>query len=778
MIIGVIIAIYFAAITIVSIYYKKEIEHRVVTEINKNLKKPISIQHISISAFSNFPYVSFSLNEVLLPKSDSSKVPLLKLEKLQILFAPYNIFIKNFKVDEILIANGYMDARVDSLGNRDFDIFLKKDSIAKVDPKAITDFKLEKIKFKNINVYYQNQFKPKCVNLIFKNTQTMLNLDSKIVTGSLIGLLYSKEITLKPGTLFREADLQADFHFTFDLEKKIFAFERSTLVYKQNSFLAKGNIDFNNKSLLTLNIKTDSADIQDVFKLIPHRWTDKLQPLNLTGNIDADALIKISLLPNNQPDFTIDFATQNFSVHNEKLNASVHNMGFDGTFVSTESKQIEDYKITFRNLRTVINKDDSLKSGMIVLENFKDPNLQTDVKMKVKSKTIFDIVNFKEYTTATGVVIVDLNYNGKLNYIFGKKTEAPEMDGSIYMNHVNLKLNKVHFAFDDIDGRIHFRNDSIRMHNLRLKSGKTDMTLNGTAYNLFNSVFYDTTGLVMNINFISNNFYFSDFNSASQPSKNPQVKKKIHVVQNNKFILPYDLRASFAGKVTNFYARNYQGNNIELDMKLSNKKVTIVESMNSFGGVLNFTSNFVPLNNEIHCKTNIYMKKFHIDKVFSAFDNFKQKMLNADNIRGTVSGDVYSYFKMSSALVIDSNSLYVNGSYTINKFELIHVEPLLKLTKVGFDEKDLERVTFEQITSSIIIKDHVIEIPRTLYVTNILYFYLDVMIKPDGETNFYVLLPIKNLKKKPDTKGLTNDSKAGLSIPLKITGKAGKLKVL
>jgi hypothetical protein len=63
-------------------------------------------------------------------------------------------------------------------------------------------------------------------------------------------------------------------------------------------------------------------------------------------------------------------------------------------------------------------------------------------------------------------------------------------------------------------------------------------------------------------------------------------------------------------------------------------------------------------------------------------------------------------------------------------------------------------------------------------VTNILYFYLDVVVQPDGETEYYMLLPVKNLKKKPNTEGLTNDSKAGLSIPIRIKGKAGKLKLL
>ena len=38
-----------------------------------------------------------------------------------------NIFIKNFEVNELFLAIGSLDLRVDSLCNKDFDILLKKD---------------------------------------------------------------------------------------------------------------------------------------------------------------------------------------------------------------------------------------------------------------------------------------------------------------------------------------------------------------------------------------------------------------------------------------------------------------------------------------------------------------------------------------------------------------------------------------------------------------------------------------------------------------------------
>ena len=768
---------YFSAISLISIYYKKEIENRVVSEINKNLVKPIKINHISISAFTNFPFISFNLNEVLLSKSDTSKVPLLKLQKLKILFSPYSILIKKFKVNEILVENGFIDARVDSLGNRDFDIVIKKDTTVTTDSKSITSFDIRKIRFHNIHVFYENKFKPKRIDLLFSNTETKLSLDSKLLTGELLGQLYSKEVTLKPGTLFKESDLKADFKFTFNFTTKVFAFKNCVVMAGENSYVGNGNIDFKNKSTLTLNVKTHDADIQNVFGLISERWTAKLKPFNLSGKISSDANIKVSLLPGNQPVFSIDFATDSLEIKNKKVNAQIHRVRFTGNLSSNNNTDIESYSITLNNFSARINKTDSVTAKQIILQNFKDPILKTNAIFSLSGNTLFDLANFKDYSDVSGKIGINLTYDGKLNYLSGLKTETPAMYGAIDLNHLKLKLNKVHFSFDDINGKIDFRRDSIRMHHLAFKSGKTDMQLNGTAYNLFNSIFNDTTGLIMNINFTSSNFNFNDFNSSTPKPKTAASKKKINIVQNGSFVLPYGLNAKLKGKVKNFYARDYHGNNIELDIDINKKKVSIVESMNSFGGQLAFTSNFVPVKNTVYCSTNIHMQKFEIDKVFDAFNNFKQKMLNADNINGIVSGDIRSFFIMSSGLEIDTSSLTVNGDFSISKFELIEVEPLMILSKVGFDEKDLKRVTFEKINSSIIYKSNVLEIPRTLFVTNILYFYLDVIVQPDGESEFYILLPIKNMKKKPNTKGLTNDSKAGLSIPIKIKGKPGKLKM-
>jgi hypothetical protein len=776
---AIIFALYFTAITLVSFYYEKEIEKTVITEVNKHLVNPIQIDHIGISTFSNFPFVSFSMNDVVLPKSDSSGNPLLKFKKLQILFSPLNIIIKKFSVNDIIIEDGFMDLRVDSLGNRDFNVIIKKDSSEK-EHQSISNFSIGKIIFKNLAVYYENIGKHKRVDLFFKQTESSISLESGVVSGKMQGIAHSTEVTLKAGTLFKQADLNMDFNYEFDLEKKLFTFNNSQLISGNNIYIGKGSIDFKNQSLMHLNVKTQHADIAQVIALLSEKWTVNMKPLNLTGHVDADATFIVSLLPGNQPIFDMHFSTDDLDVNHKDIKANIHQIALEGSLTSNNSVEMEDYALTLNNVYAHIDSTGTLDAKQILLSNFKEPILKIGALLKLKGVTLFNLINFKRYSDIGGDVSIDVTYDGAFNYLLGKKSSVPNMYGSINLDHMKVKLDKLNFTFDELNGDIAFKNDSIKLNKLLVRSGKSDLLVTGNAHKLFNSIFSDTTGLNMDIQFTSNNFYFTDFTDLSQKQNKKQQsnKKPKSMVNGNSFVLPYDMKVVMRGKVKNFYARTYHGNNIDLNVKLSNQKVEIIESMSSFGGNLSFSSQFIPRNNHVHCTTNLKLNKFEIDKVFSGFNNFKQDLLTSENIKGVVSGKVYSYFKMNSYLIIDTTSIYVKGAYSIRNFELKNVEPIMKLMKVGFDEDDLKRVTFENINSTIEFKNNELTIPRTLFVSNILYFYLDVKIKDGGESVINILLPIKNLKKKVNTEGLTNDSKAGLSLPIKIIGKAGKMIVL
>jgi hypothetical protein len=771
-----ILVLYFGVVLVLSVNFKNELHDFIIRNINDKIKKPVKIKNIDLSPFSDFPYITLTLRDVVVPKSDSNDRPLLKLKKIEVLLGLHRLLFKNYKISGVTLSDGMFDGRVDSLGTKDFDIFVNKDTTT--EKPRLSEIKIDKVKLKNFEIYYENRYKPKCIHLLFKNTESRLSLDSNNVRIALNGSIYSEEVTLRPGTLFNKADLQTQFFVNYDFNAKLLSFDNSTLKAYNDQYFVSGNVDFFNKSLMTLNIKTKDASVQNVFKLLPERWTKSIELLNVSGKVNAEASVAINLQPGNKPEFNINFSGQDFSIANKLLNANVHDISFPAANLTSNGNiGAEHYTITFKNLKGVINRGDSIKASQLMFKNFIDPDVNAEVAFKLRSKTLFDIVHFDKYSEAGGYFFIKGTYHGKLNYLLGKPTETPVIKGTVNLRNVSVKLNKVYFAFDTLDGEAEFVNDFIKMKKLRVQCGKTDMEVKGIAKNLFNSVYNDQPGLELDLKFVSEQFYFSDFTQFPR-SKVKNEKRNIRLVKGSQFIWPYNLRARLTGRTSKFYAHNYQANDIELGILMDSQNLRVSESLNSFGGTMRSVTDFIPRKNYIHCNTDVRIEKIRIDKIFKAFNNFGQEIILSDNIRGIVNGKFDTYFKMNSALELDSNSVYVKGKYEIHKLEMINVEPIMKLSKVGFKEGELERVTFEKIESSVMIKNNVIDIPRTLFVTNILYFYLNATIQPDGEAEFKMLVPVKNLKKNPDTSDLTNDSKAGLSLPLKLKGKAGKLKVL
>ncbi|MBO9701368.1 MAG: hypothetical protein J7604_14255 [Sporocytophaga sp.] len=771
-----VLVLYFGVFFVLSLNYKHQIHKFIVNSINDKIKKPVKIKDIDLSPFSGFPYISLTLHDVVVPKSDSSERPLLKLKKMEVLLGLHRLLFKDYNITGITLSDGILDGRVDSLGNKDFDIFIKKDTVA--EKSHISEIKIDKVKLKNFEIYYEDQYKSKCIHLILKDTESRVHLDSNQVNANLRGSIHSEEVTLRPGTLFQNADLLAHFLINYDFNSELLSFDKSTLEAKNDLYIVNGNIDFLNKSLMSLNIKTENASVQNIFSLLPARWTKSIEELNVSGKVNAEASIAINLLPGHQPKFNIDFSGKGFSIANKLLNADVHDISFPtANLTSADSQGAEKYKITFTGLKGVINKSDSIMASQLAFENFVDPDLHAKVSIKLRSKTLFDLVHFDQYSEAGGSFFIRGTYNGKVNYLLGRTTKTPVIKGTVKLHRVNVKLNKVYFPFDNLNGEAEFENDFIKMKRLEVQCGKTDMKVNGIARNLFNSVYNDKPGLELDLNFVSEQFYFSDFTQFPR-SKVKNEKRNIRLVEGSKFIWPYNLRATLKGKTSRFQAHNYQANDIDLSIHMDSKNLRVSESLTSFGGTMRSVTDFIPRKNHIHCNTDVRIEKIRIDKIFRAFNNFGQEIILSDNIRGIVNGKFDTYFRMNSALELDSNSVYVKGDYEIHRLEMIDVEPIMKLSKVGFKEMDLQRVTFDKIKSSVIIKNNVIDIPRTLFVTNILYFYLNATIQPDGEAEFKMLVPVKNLKKNPDTSDLTNDSKAGLSLPLKLKGKSGKLKVL
>jgi len=533
-----------------------------------------------------------------------------------------------------------------------------------------------------------------------------------------------------------------------------------------------------NESLLHLHVNCSNAEVNNVFNILPKKWSSKINAIKLEGNLDVNAIILVALLPDHKPYFDIDFSTKNLSIQKDGLNKHFHDVQFSGNLNSSDQLNVENYVLKLKDVKARIEQSGYIQTKEIYIRNFLNPLLVSDFHLSISCKDLFDIIKFKKYSQVSGRIKLFLKYSGSIGFLSGKIDTIPNMSGTAQLIQVGLKLTELNFPFDTINGSVHFNNDNIYLKNLLVNCGKTDMTIDGSTRNLFHSVYYNTSGLKMNLTFSSKNFYYSDFNFKSQKRTKIIHSKPLLKISEYQISLPYDIRASLKGKIKNFFSKNYQGNQISLNANISSDTIAFNEKMNTFDGQMDVTSIMTPNKSGLDHYTFFLLKNVQVKKVFKAFNDFNQSIVTSDKIDGVLNGVVNVTFKTDANFRMDTSSMNIKGTYTIKNLSLDRVEPIQKLSKLGFKEKDLDHITCENINSEISIQGNQLFIPRTLLVTNILFFYIeDVQMELGGNASVSILLPVGNLKKRPNTNDLTNDSQAGLSLPITISGKPGKMKV-
>jgi len=770
--------LFLGSISIAAFIYKEEIKSSVLTAINSRIKKPISIKQISVSVVNNFPGVTFSLHDVFVPKCDSSGDALCQLKKVEIVFDALQILQGNFVISKVEFIEGKIDAIAHENGLKDFEIWNDKTADSNTTNNKNIVLTIEKVRFKQIEFSFLDECNHNKIHLVLTSTISSFNINSNELIADLKGIIHCSEIRLKPGVFFKDADLYNEFNFNYSILNKQFSFKNCSIESQKDIFIANGSIDFMHNSVMNLGIKCNHANINNIFNLLPSKWKKKLDSIAMDGNINADAIINVSLLPDNEPYVNINFATSDFQIQRKGINKKMHDLNFKGNLTSTQSLKIENYKLTLTDIKGEIDKGSLFESKKMLIENFIRPSLYTAIALNIKSEDIFDIIKFRKYDKVGGRLKINLLYNGYLNFLSGIENDLPDLSGTIELINVNLKLKKLNFPFDKANGFIHFHDDSIYVNDFLIQCGKTDMNINGNAFHLFNSVFNDTTGLKMHVDFTSNAFHYSDFNFFSPKNKRVVSGKQTLKISKYQIILPYNITASVKGKVKNFYSKNYIGNQIELDAHISSDTIKIYETMNTFGGQMKITNLMMPNSDAgLDHRTLFYLKNVQVSKVFKAFNNFNQTIITSDKINGILSGIFNVNFKTDGSFKIDTSSFFVKGTYSIKNILLNHIEPIMKLSKLGFKENDLDNISCKEISSELTIDGNQLTIPRTLLVTNILYFYMDIHMTIGSNSDIFILLPVKNLKKRPNTKDLTNDSEAGVSLPIKISGRSGNMKV-
>jgi hypothetical protein len=177
------------------------------------------------------------------------------------------------------------------------------------------------------------------------------------------------------------------------------------------------------------------------------------------------------------------------------------------------------------------------------------------------------------------------------------------------------------------------------------------------------------------------------------------------------------------------------------------------------------------LNGNHHtASTHIQLENVDIRRLFYAFDNFGQNGITYQSLEGKL------YTQANISVGINNKGSLVPGSLNGNVYfslrdgALVNYEPIQRIQKFVFKNRDLKNIRFAELKDSLIIKNDEVYIRRMEVQSNVMTLYIEGLYSMKGNTDISIQVPLNNFLEKranerPRNKGIYH--KTGASIYLR-----------
>jgi hypothetical protein len=172
-------------------------------------------------------------------------------------------------------------------------------------------------------------------------------------------------------------------------------------------------------------------------------------------------------------------------------------------------------------------------------------------------------------------------------------------------------------------------------------------------------------------------------------------------------------------------------------------------SMQHAGGNLTLNGSLITQRNNYHqAKLNAGMQNVDVSKVFTAFNNFGQDGISAQNLDGKLTA------KVNAFLAIDENGKVLPGTvesivdFSLKNGALNNYEPIKKMQNFLFKNRDFDNIRFAELKDRLEIKNQEIKINRMEIQSSVLSLFVEGVYSQKGNTDMIIQLPLSNIKKR------------------------------
>lgn len=733
---GIVVGILILILILAPIIFKGQLESLVKKEINKNVNATVAWEDLSLSLFSSFPDAALTINDFsVINKAPFAGDTLASGKELRLEMGIPQLFKggNGLKIDALALNDAFINIKVDSLGNANYDIAkadnspktAKNPSAESTTTSATTDAS-EGFQFA-VQHYEVNNSR---VNYLDESTNTFLRLkelnhegngDFSAVTSTLetqTNALVSFDFD---GTNYLNNNkVQLDADIAMNLDKMRFTFKDNKALVNQLPLVFEGFVQVNeNNNEMDLTFKTPSSDFKNFLAVIPEEYAKNLDGVNTSGDFQVNGRINGIVDDDNIPMLDIKIASNNASFKYPDLPKTVDNINIDAQ-LKNETGKLEDTYLNLGNLTFSIDQDKFAAKGRI-------ERLTTNPLVNMALNGKLNLANLEKAYPLE----LDQDLNGMLTVNMTTTFDMASVEKEQYQNiksqgtaslrdfkYTSLELPNT-FTISETD--LKFKTSTISLEKLNAKTGNTDISATGTLENLIPFMVSDKD-LKGRFNVKSNTVDLADFSVAeTETAKNKSTKnapKEEKTVENTPKTGEEAIKIpSFLDAVLDFAI----GTVIYDNIKLTNVKGSIViadetatlknVTSDIFGGNIGLAGDVSTKGEIPQFDMKIDLSKIDIDQSFAGLNLLKGLAPIAKALHGSLNTDFQLKGNLNNDLTPVLNSLTGNAFAQLLTAKVDPKQmPLLNELDSKLDFIDLNDINLDNLKTTLSFNDGKIDV--------------------------------------------------------------------
>ncbi len=762
--------------------YRDKIKDYVLAEVNKELLTPISINDkVDLTLFQQFPYVSLELKDVFVREvsAQSKKDTLFYFREMYLGFNMLDIINKNYNIKKISAEHGVVKIVRDKEGKGNYEIFrTRKDTL-----QSSFSLALNEVKLLDTRLFYRDDALEQNISSYQEKIKLKGNFSEKQFSLDIVsqGQLYLYEQSKKE--ILSDKELGIELVLNVNSEQGIYTFEKGDVIIAQMEVMLTGSIHSARAGGETdLIVEGKNFDVSEIISLLPENASKKLADYSSDGSLYFKANYKGKKGEGNSPSLNADFGIERGDINHKPSGISLEEVSVKGNFVMKDFRKTETAILSVSSFHASLA--DGRLSGAFSIRNFLHPDVQTTLDAEFDLEKLSRFLRLDTLEEISGNATLNASFRASfadIENITAAEITGAATSGNVTLRDASFKLKGNNRSFNELNGDFAFHNNELKIEKFSGVISGTDFALTGYFRNILQYFLLPDQQLYINATakskLINLDQLLEEGNTAETATVNNE-EYHLNLSPNLAFDLMFSAQEL---KFRKFSAKEIQG-----VVKLKDGYFTASNlSFNGMGGLAKADLSLMknPENNfDILC--NAVISDIDVQQLFYECENFGQKFITDENLRGRATANINLSGVLSSSLKMDLSELAVKSTLAISKGELVDFSPLEELSKF-IKVDDLNHVKFASMSNNVEIKDKKVIIPLMKIQSSALD--LDVSgthsFDNDVEYHFRVFLSdilfgkARKAKKENEEFGyLEDDGRGKTSLYLTMKGSGGNYK--